>query len=97
MNTKNMINKTPWNPSEDGPKVTVEFILPHHQEHLDDFLNASSIRSMLWELSNELRGCIKHGAPFDGMPMDESKIDFAEKIRQWINEEEASNKGINLE
>lgn len=91
-----MTKKTPWNPEEDGPKVTVEFILPHHQEQLDDFRNASAIKCLLWELSNDLRSCIKHNADFNGMPMDESKVDLAEKIRQWIYEE-AQNKGINLE
>lgn len=91
-----MTEKSPWNPEVDGPKVTVEFILPHHEEQLDDFRKAASIKNLLWTLQNDLRSCVKHHADFDGMPMDESKVDFAEKIRQWIFEE-TQNKGINLE
>lgn len=91
-----MTEQTSWNPAEDGPKVTVEFILPHHEEQLDDFRKAASIKNLLWTLQNDLRSCVKHNADFDGMPMDESKVDFAEKLRQWIYDE-AHNKGINLE
>ena len=90
------VNQREWDPAEEGPKVTVEFILPQHAEELEDFIKISSIKNLLWTLQSDLRNCVKHGAAFDGMEMDSSKIDLAEKIKHWIHEE-ATNRGIKLD
>lgn len=91
-----MSTKKEWDPENQGPKVTIEFILPYHAEQLQDFQDASTIKSILWELQNNLRSCVKHQAPFENMEMDESKVDFAEKIRQWLFEE-VQSKGVKID
>lgn len=61
--------KASWVPEEDGPLVTIKMVLPHHEQQLNDFLKAGDMKSLLWDLLNSIRNCIKHGADFDGFPM----------------------------
>lgn len=64
-----MSKKPDWNPSEDGPKVTIEYILPHHADDLKCSMQATDMRYILIDLLDNLRSCQKYDSGFDGFVM----------------------------
>ena len=99
-----------WNPSEDGPKVTMEFVLPHHEEQLRECMDASAIKCLLWDLLQEIRTSVKHGTPFNGMKVsdvydkepttapgvNDAKVETLEQVRAFVVEA-AQNRSIRLD
>ena len=93
--------KEGWDPSLHGPKYTIEFVLPEHQEEYLDAINGSTYKRILSDLLVDIRSSLKHQAPFNGMSMDKegttspddpcgeydsSKDETLEKVREAICE-----------
>lgn len=58
-------------------KVTYEFLLPEHQNELQNLQYGNEWSSALWEIDNMLRDSIKYG-------QDEQIAEYAEKVRRLI-------------
>jgi hypothetical protein len=87
-----------------GPKVHIELTIPDHQEELDNFLHGGALKSILFQLDQSLRSCVRHGADFNGLSLhtkskkslNHGMVDLCEHIRSWIREE-CTSRGINLD
>ena len=88
--------RSAWDPSQDGPKVTIELVMPHHEQQLVNYMDSAKLRSIMWELLNDIRNTVRKDAPFNGVPPAEGTVSVLENVRDWLNTELA-DKGINLD
>jgi hypothetical protein len=63
------------------PKATLEFNLPEEQSEFDITSNAGKYYSVLWDLDQYLRNCVKY--PTEGAP--ELLLDTMAKVRDELH------------